>query len=279
MKLNLFRNKTSGYFDGLKAEYATISQQIDAARQELAEAETDFQDKHRAYHELDTQSTSTGWTEAEQALHRSRNEAEHRRDQVASRLRELESGYNPLRWKVEAPQALVQARQQLESLLERQSTLTTEQNKTAASIVKLAQRVNDLDERMAVDTQSAAQTLLEANSEFAVPDSLTRLDMELRLAKSSLSALQKKQEDIGAELEGMPNEIKEAKHAFISHRAIVAEIDLHEQLPFFIESIARTALTRHQRARDYDANRYEIEIPGEVMRAMDVALAAELPKG
>ena len=113
MKLNLFRNKTSGYFDGLKAEYATISQQIDAARQELAEAETDFQDKHRAYHELNAQSTSTAWTEAEQTLHRSRNEAEHRRDQAASRLHELESGYNPLRWKVEAPQAMVQAKQAL----------------------------------------------------------------------------------------------------------------------------------------------------------------------
>lgn len=65
----------------------------------------------------------------------------------------------------------------------------------------------------------------------------------------------------------IPAREKELRRCIESDQASVAEIDLHEQMPEFIQVIARAAVSK---ARAYGGNRhtYEIQIPDAALEVV-----------
>ena len=74
----------------------------------------------------------------------------------------------------------------------------------------------------------------------------------------------------------MPDQIRLARDSYRGAQAIVAELELQEQLPAFIGVIARAAVTRHRAGFTREQGRYEIEIPVEAVEAASTALDADL---
>jgi hypothetical protein len=65
MKLNPFRRKSSGYFNQLKADYVSLSQELESLQSEVARAKADFDKKHQTYVQADQASNATVWTRRE----------------------------------------------------------------------------------------------------------------------------------------------------------------------------------------------------------------------
>ena len=151
-----------------------------------------------------------------------------------------------------------------------------ESEKTAALITKLNQRVADLERRIASETQSATATLLNDEGDFVVPEVLTRLEAELRLAKTSLADLHGKQAALQQQCQELPAAIREAEQQVTWYRAITTEIELYEQLQPVMPALARASVARRQTGALRDARRFEIEIPPEWLESAEAGLAAEL---
>ena len=118
--------------------------------------------------------------------------------------------------------------------------------------------------------------MLDAEGEFAVPESLTKLEAELRLAKSSLTELEGKREALVAKLQEFPGAIRDAEREFIGYRADVAEIELYEQLMPVMNLLARASTARRQCDYHHDEQRFEIEIPRELIESAQTSLTAEM---
>ena len=164
-----------------------------------------------------------------------------------------------------------------DDLVAQKLATTGELEKANVLIAKVSKRVADVDARIVTETQSATQTMLDADGEFNVPEVLTRLEAELRLGKSSLAELEGKRDALLAELRELPTAIREAERVFIGCRADVVEIELYEQLMPVMNLFARASAARRQNDYHHVEDRFEIEIPRELIEPAEVALAAELP--
>ena len=83
-------------------------------------------------------------------------------------------------------------------------------------------------------------------------------------------------QSLQAEHDALPEQIRLARDSYRGAQAIVAELELQEQLPAFIGVIARAAVTRHRAGFSREQGRYEIEIPLEALEAANTALDADL---
>mgnify|MGYP004703855701 CR=1 FL=1 len=119
--------------------------------------------------------------------------------------------------------------------------------------------------------------MLNNEVEFVVPESLTRLEAELRIGRSSLADLQNKCDTASAKLGDLPAAIREAERTFIHSRAVVVEIDLYEQLMPVMNAVARASAARRETSYRHDETRFEIEIPRELVEIAQAALADEVP--
>lgn len=115
--------------------------------------------------------------------------------------------------------------------------------------------------------------MVDADGEFVMPEALTRLDVELRVTRATLAERQNRLTELQGELELIPDQVRDAQRTYGSARAAIAEIELQEQLPNWLEVIALAALTASS-----DARKYVIEIPREVAEAARAELAADMPK-
>jgi hypothetical protein len=64
---------------------------------------------------------------------------------------------------------------------------------------------------------------------------------------------------------------------FIGCRADIAEIELYEQLMPVMNLFARASAARRQCDYHHDEDRFEIEIPRELVESAEGTLAAEMP--
>ena len=277
MKLNPFRKKSSAYYDMIKAKYDQLDREIAVATNELKEAEVDHERKQQRHNELSQRGSMYSSTNEETQASLAAGAASHRVNAIKGKIGQLDSRIRPLRRIAKAPDSFARAKQAFDDLVAQKLATTGELEKANALITKISKRVADADARIAIETHSATQTLLDAEGEFSVPEVLTRLEAELRLGKSSLAELEGKRDALLAELRELPTAIREAERVFIGCRADVVEIELYEQLMPVMNLFARASAARRQNDYRHDETRFEIEIPCELIEPAEVALAAELP--
>ncbi|MBS3935414.1 MAG: hypothetical protein KGZ43_04500 [Sulfuritalea sp.] len=279
MKLNPFNKKSAGYFDKVKADHDQLSRQLAAVKKELIEAE----EQHAREHDKQTRLRDAGGSMSMNvppaaSAHWPVFTAAHQRvDQLKSQVTSLEGQMRPLQRVLNAPEAFAQARKTLDELIAQSKASTANVETTDAQIAKLNKRIADLEARIAAETKSASQTLLEGEGEFVVPESLTKLEVELRIARSSLADLQSRRDTASSKLGDLPAGIREAERTFIHCRADVAEIELYEQLMPVMSAVARASAARRETSYRHDESRFEIEIPRELVEIAQAALAEEVP--
>lgn len=277
MKLNPFNKKPTAYYDKVKAEYDKLDREITAAKEVLQKAEADHDRKRRRHFELTQRGSMYSSSPDETQASMAASVASHRVGDLKGEIGQLESRIRPLRRIALAPEQFAKARKNLDDLIAQQATINGELEKVKALIAKVGKRVADAEARIATETQSARQQMLDADGEFVVPESLTKLEAELRLAKSSMIELERKRDDLVAKLQEFPGAIREAERVFIGCRADMTEIELYEQLMPVMNLFARASAARRECDYHHDEDRFEIEIPHDLVEAAQAALADEVP--
>jgi chromosome segregation ATPase len=275
MKLNPLNRKSNGYFARITTEFLALERELADTQAQLETAEAELERQQRR-HQLAKEGTrylsSPEEKQASLAISETRNRVTDIRGDVA----QLQSRIAPLKRLATAPEALAQAKQALDGLRSQIKAAMSESEITTALITKLNQRVEDLERRIASETQSATATLLNDEGDFVVPEVLTRLEAELRLAKSSLADLHSKQAALQQQCQEVPAAIREAEQQVTWYRAITTEIELYDQLQPVMPALARAAVARRQTGALRDMRHFEIEIPPEWLESAEAGLAAEL---
>ncbi|NMG31843.1 hypothetical protein [Aromatoleum evansii] len=278
MKLNPFRKKTTGYFAGLQAEFADLCKQVEAAETELASARDERDARADASRQLEAQHPGRlAISATEKTARVAANAAQQAVSDLEHTLWTLNGRQAELRDRIEAPTRLAAAKAALASLNGQRQTLQAELDKTHTLIARIERHIGEIEARVSAETQSASQSMIEAEGEFVMPEALVRMDTEVRVARVTLANLCDKAKRLDAELKALPDQWREARRTFRHARAGVAEIDVQEQLPALIELIARAAVSRHECDRSRPAYRYEVEIAHELVSAMQTRLDAEVP--
>ena len=183
----------------------------------------------------------------------------------------------PLQQALATPERFALARKQLDDLMAQRKALSAEAQTVDGQLTKIAKRLEDLDARIAVETKSASRALLDTEAEFVVPETLTKLEVELRITRASQVELERQRDAIQGQLAGLPDTVRKAREQFIHCRAAMAEIELHEQLMPVMNALARASAARRQINYHHDESRFPVEIPRDLIEAASDALAAEMP--
>ncbi len=278
MKLNPF-SKKSGYYARIKAEHAEEQRKLDALNTEVTEAQADYEAKAQASADLERRNSGKPYlSDAESAARRMRDEAYQRAEELRSKVFEQQRKTNELRHIIEGPDKLEQSRAAIIDLRHRRGNLQAERAQSEKLIAKIDKRIGELEQRIAAETQSASEAMAAAESEFALPETLTRLDVELRVAHTTRTNLASKVQTLDEEIKSIPEQLRQAERTFEHAQATVAEIDLNEQLPNLYDLLARASVADHACGyRSRNEYKYEIEIPHDHIEAARAKLAAEMP--
>ena len=204
-------------------------------------------------------------------------EANQRMERLKSKVSNLESQLRPLQQVLATPERFALARKQLDDLMAQRKALTAEVQTVDGQLTKITKRLVDLEARIAVETKSASRALLDTEAEFVVPETLTKLEVELRITRASQAELERQRDAIQGQLTGLPDAVRKARDQFIHCRAAMAEIELHEQLMPVMNALARASAARRQINYHHDESRFPVEIPRALIEAAGDALAAEMP--
>ncbi len=273
-----FTKKSTVYYDRINAEYFRLDQEVRAAQGELQEAEVDCEQKRQWLYEANQRGSRYQSSEHEKNASLAASEASHRVSRIKASIGELEGQINPLRRIALAPDLYDQAKKELAALATQGKGCAAQIDQTDGLIAKLIKRVSDLQTRIASETASASQTLFNDEVAFVVPEALHKMEAELRLVGVSLTDLQAKREGLGATLSEIPKATRDAHQEFIGYRAVVAEIELYEQLQPAMILFARASAARRQAGYGHDLRRFDIEIPHELLEPAAVALDSELAR-
>lgn len=277
MKSNPSRRQASAsYHDTLRSEFGALNQQLQEAEAAASTAQQEADAKRRAYHELEQRSNSTHWSVTEQRLFREKNQLEAVARQLQQDLVPLREGHARLKRKVQAPAQLEAARVEMTALTERRTALAQEIAKAKTLQTQLDARIEVVEQQIASDTQSTANRLINAGELTALPAALASLHAELTATRHTRDEVARRIQTLQAEHDALPDQIRLARDSYRGAQAIVAEIELQEQLPAFIGVIARAAVARHRAGFSREQGRYEIEIPLEALEAANTALDADL---
>jgi hypothetical protein len=277
MKSNPSRRQSStGYLDTLRSELDALTQQLQEAEAAASTAQQEADAKRRAYHELEQRSNSTHWSMTEQRLFREKNQLEAVARQLQQDLVPLREDHARLKRKVQAPAQLEEARVEMAALTERRTVLAQEISKARTLQTQLDVRIESVEQQIASDTQSTASRLINAGVLTALPTALASLHAELTATRHTREEVVRHIQTLQAEHDNLPEQIRLARDSYLGAQAIVAEIELQEQLPAFIGVIARAAVARHRAGFSREQGRYEIDIPVEALEAASTALDADL---
>lgn len=277
MKSNPSRRQSStSYLDTLRTELDALTQRLQEAETAASTAQQEADAKRRAYHELEQRSTSTHWSVTEQRLFREKNHLEAIARQLQQDLVPLREEHARLKWKVQAPAQLEAARIEMATLTDRRTALTQEINKATTLQSQLSVRIESIEQQIARDTQSTANRLIHAGELTALPAALAPLHAELTATRHTRDEVARRIQSLQAEHDALPDQIRLARDSYRGAQAMVAELELQEQLPAFIGVIARAAVARHRAGFSREQGRYEIEIPLEALEAASTALDADL---
>lgn len=277
MKSNPTRRQSStSFLDTLRAEFDVLTQQRQEAEAAASTAQQEADAKRRAYHELERRSNSTHWSVTEQRLFREKNQLEAVARQLQQDLVPLREEHARLKLKVEAPTQLEAARVEMAALTDRRMALAQELTKTKTLQAQLDARIEAVEQQIAHDTQFTANHLMNAGELTAIPAALASLHAELTATRHTRDEVARRIQTLQHEHDALPAQIRLARDSYQGAQAIVAELELQEQLPAFIGVIARAAVARHRAGFTREQGRYEIEIPVEALEAASNALDADL---
>lgn len=279
MKLNPFSKKTTtGYYDRVKAEFAEVKQKLEEAQAAADNAKADAETKRKYAFELEQRGNHQSISEQERRAQIAASAAQNRAGDLELKLSPLKSKLSDLRHILEGPGKLESARTTIIELRRRRNALQAEHEQNSKLIAKLEKRIGELEQRIATETQSASETMAAAEGEFVLPEALTKLDVELRVARATLENVTGKLRALDADIATIPNQLRDAERAFEHAQATVAKIELHEQLPHLYDALARASVTDHACGyRSHRESKYEIEIPHEYIEAARAKLASERP--
>lgn len=277
MKSNpLRRSASTRYLDTLRSELDALTQQLQEAEAAASTAQEEADAKRRAYHELEQRSNSTHWSVTEQRLFREKNHLEAIARQLQQDLVPLREDHARLKRRVDAPIQLEAARVEMAALTDRRTALAQEISKARTLQTQLDARIAAVEQQIACDTQSTANRLINAGELTALPAALASLHAELTATRHTREEVARRIQSLQAEHDALPDQIRLARDSYQGAQAIVAELELQEQLPAFIGVIARAAVARHRAGFSREQGRYEIEIPVEALEAASTALDADL---
>ena len=274
MQLNPFK-KSGAYYNGIKSKYDALTRQIESTTTELATAKANHIQRNTAYQEMLEASKLSRFSPSERNALRYLNDAESQVRTLEVELRNLNSQVMELRPTVNAPESLKQVRSEIAALARHEAELNATSEKTQTQIEKFDERITILEERILQETQAAAQSMLESDVDFVTPESLSKLDVELRIAQVTQKELKAKQELLRKELASLPLKHSELHRSLVVNRALVAEIDSREALLPVMKLIARAAITKREAGHTHQSDSYAIEIPPELADAVEAELASE----
>lgn len=279
MKLNPFSKKTTtGYYDRIKAEFAEVKQQIEEAQAAADNAKADAETKRKYAFELEQRGNHHSISEQERRAQIAASAAQNRAGDLELKLSPLKSKLSDLRHILEGPGKLESARTTIIEFRRRRNALQAEHEQNSKLIAKLEKRIGELEQRIIDETQFASETMAASEGEFVLPEALTKLDVELRVARATLENVTGKVAALDADIANIPNQLRDAERSFEHAQATVAKIELHEQLPHLYDALARASVTDHACGyRSHRESKYEIEIPHEYLEAARAKLASERP--
>ena len=279
MKLNPFSKKTTtGYYERIKAEFAEAKQQLEEAQSAADEAKADAEAKAKYAFELEQRGNQLSISEQERRAQIAASAAQNRAGDLERKLSPLKTKLSDLRHILEGPDKLASARTAILELRRRRNALQADREQHANLIAKLQKRIGELEQRIAAETHSASEMMAAADGEFVLPEALTKLDIELRVALATLENVTGKVAALDADIANIPNQLRDAERSFEHAQATVAKIELHEQLPEIYDALARASVTDHACGyRSHRESKYEIEIPHEYIEAARAKLASEIP--
>lgn len=278
MKLNPFSKKANGYFDSIKAKHATASRELTDLQQELGDAQAVYDQEDATYREIcgSSGAYSLNATAKSSRQHAVVSKAHRAVEILNDKVNSIQSRLKPLVPILQAPGRLEKAKTELTALTGQRKSLEDQKQKTDALIDKLAKRIASNEAKVAIQTRDASQQLMDSEDEFQVPAALQQLELELRLAKTSMADLVQRKQDITAALLDLPKQVKEIESEFLYARSVVCEIEMYEQLWPVMKSLTRTALTRHVFYGSSDRSELKVDIPAEWMESVQKELDAEL---
>ena len=279
MKLNPFSKKsTSGYYERIKAEFAEAKQQFEEAQAAANEAKADAEAKRQYAFELEQRGNQHSISEQERRARLAASAAQNRAGDLERKLSPLKSKLSDLRHILEGPSKLESARTTIIELRRHRNALQAERKQHSSLIAKLQKRIGELEQRIAAETHSASEMMAAADGEFVLPEALTKLDIELRVALATLENVTGKVAALDADIANIPNQLRDAERSFEHAQATVAKIELHEQLHHLYDALARTSVADHACGyRSHRESKYEIDIPHEYIEAARAKLASERP--
>ena len=280
MKLNPFSKKsTSGYYERIKAEFAEVKQQIEEAQAAAHEAKADAEAKRQYAFELEQRGNQHSISEQERRARLAASAAQNRAGDLERKLSPLKSKLSDLRHILEGPSKLESARTTIIELRRHRNALQAEREQHSSLIAKLQKRIGELEQRIAAETHSASELMAAADGEFVLPEALTKLDIELRVALATLENVTGKVAALDADIANIPNQLRDAERSFEHAQATVAKIELHEQLQHIYDALARASVADHACGyRSHRESMYEIDIPHEYIEAARAKLASEMPR-
>ena len=213
MRLNPFSKKTTtGYYERIKAECADLTLQVQEAKAAADDVKADYEAKVQSSRDMEARYADKHFlTEQESQARRERDDAYRRAEDLRRKAWELEHKHNRLRWIVEAPARMNEAKETIAHLRSERAALSDEAAKTEGLIAKLQRRVEDLEQRIARETQAASQSMVAADGEFVMPEALTRLDVELRVTRATLAERQSKLTELKDALALIPDQVRDAQ--------------------------------------------------------------------
>ncbi len=274
MQLNPFK-KSGAYYNGIKSKYEALTRQVESTTTELATAKANHLQRNTAYQEMLEASKLSRSSSADRQVLAHLNHAESQVQTLEIHLRNLNSQVMDLLPTVNAPEDLKKVKGEIAALARHEAELNATSEKTQTQIEKFDERITVLEERILQETQVAAQSMLELEGDFVTPESLSKLDVELRIAQVTQNELKAKQELLRKELASLPLKHRELHRSLVVNRALVAEIDSREALLPVMKLIARAAITKHEAGHTNQSDSYVIDIPPELSDAVEAELASE----
>lgn len=274
MQLNPFK-KSGTYYNGIKSKYDALTRQVESTTTELAAAKANHLQRNTAYQEMLEASKLSRFSPSERNALRYLNDAESQVKTLELRLRNLNSEVMELRQTVEAPETLKKVKAEIAALARQEAELNARSEKTQTQIEKFDERITILEERIVQETQAAAQSMLESDADFVTPESLSKLDVELRIAQITQKELKAKQALLRSELESIPATQRDLRRIHISNRATVAEIDSREALLPILKLLARATIAKRAAGHTRDSRTYEVSIPTDLLDEAEAELASE----
>lgn len=278
MKLNPFRKKANRYVEATQVKFDELSHELAVLNKEYAIVKAELDREKAVRQQMDDRTSYLAQrpTNAQNEQWHIVMEVSAREQALQSKISSLEDKIKPLRQIVDAPKNFDNAQAALQNLLTGRQRINQEVAQLDASIGKLNKRVTDVQAKIATETADASKQMIAADDDFVVPESLTRLELQLRLANTSLADLQRQRTDLAVQLKEIPEQIRSAQQKFEFARAKLAEVDIYDQMLPFMKQLSRASVTRHQISYHHEEATFKFEIPWDLITSTKAELAAEL---